>query len=289
MSTKLQSIGQLLVWGKSRLPESESASLDSRLLLSHCLQCEPIYLLTWPEESVDESQYKQYCELISQRQQGQPIAYLLGYRDFWDLRLKVSNSTLIPRPETELLVESVLELPLPTTAKVLDLGTGTGAIALALASSQPKWKITAVEQNSAALELAITNAKINDLHSVDFMQGNWFSSVGQVSYDLIVSNPPYVEDNSAFLSKGDVRFEPASALTSGEDGLDDIRIIIPQSRQYLSKQGWLVLEHGFQQGADIRTIFAQNDFSNIETLHDLNGLERVSLGQYQADTDVAVN
>lgn len=289
MSTKLQSIEQSLAWGKSLLAESESASLDSRLLLSHCLQCESVYLLTWPEKSVDEIHYKQYCDLIYKRQQGQPIAHLLGYRDFWDLRLQVSNATLIPRPETELLVESVLALPLPSKAKVLDLGTGTGAIALALASAQPNWQITAVEQNAAALDLAINNAKQNDLQSVVFMQSDWFSAIGHLQYELIVSNPPYVENDSVFLSEGDVRFEPVSALTSGKDGLDDIRIIIPQSTQYLSDKAWLVIEHGFQQGADIRAIFAQNDFSNIQTISDLNGLERVSLGQYQPDINVASN
>ena len=280
MSAKLQTIEHLLIWGKSVLSESESAALDSRLLLSHCMQCEPVYLLTWPEKNVEASHYKQYCELIYKRQQGQPVAYLLGYRDFWDLRLQVSDATLIPRPETELLVESVLGLPLSTQAKVLDLGTGTGAIALALASEKPNWRITAVERHSAALELAIKNAHLNDLQSVVFKQSNWFSALDQCRYELIVSNPPYVESDSKFLALGDVRFEPASALTSGKDGLDDIRIIIPQSRQYLSDKGWLVLEHGFQQGSDIRAIFTHCGFANIETLNDLNGLERITWGQF---------
>jgi release factor glutamine methyltransferase len=287
MTATLQSIEALLAWGKSLLPESESAALDCRLLLSYCLQCELVYLLTWPEKIVDEATHKQYCDLISKRQQGQPIAYILGYRDFWDLRLKVSNATLIPRPETELLVESALALPLPSDAKALDLGTGTGAIALALASAQHNWQITAVEKNSAALELAIYNAKQNGLESVVFFQSNWFSAIGKDLYELIVSNPPYVEDDSTFLSQGDVRFEPKSALTSGKDGLDDIRIIIPQSRRYLGDKGWLMLEHGFQQGANIRKIFSQHGFSNIETLNDLNGLERISCGQFHRDIIVA--
>ncbi|MFT4940058.1 MAG: release factor glutamine methyltransferase [Paraglaciecola sp.] len=287
MTATLQSIEQLLDWGRSLLLESESAVLDSRLLLSHCLQCEPVYLLTWPERIVDEIPRKQYCDLISQRQLGQPIAYLLGYRDFWDLRLKVSNATLIPRPETELLVESALVLPLPSSANVLDLGTGTGAIALALASARPNWQITAVEHNSAALDLAIHNAQLNGLQSVAFIQSNWFSAIGEDRYELIVSNPPYVESDSTFLTVGDVRFEPKSALTAGKDGLDDMRIIIPQSRQYLRDKGWLMLEHGFQQGANVRAIFAQYGFANIETLIDLNGLERISCGQYRCDITVA--
>jgi release factor glutamine methyltransferase len=289
MMVTSQSIVQLLFWGKSQLKESESATLDSRLLLSHCLQCELVYLLTWPEKVVDETLCKQYCDLISERQQGQPVAYLLGYRDFWDLRLKVSDSTLIPRPETELLVETALTLPLNPHAKVLDLGTGTGAIALALASAKCNWQITAVEQNSAALNLAIYNAKQNDLQSVVFIQSNWFSAIDQDRYELIVSNPPYIESGSKYLSEGDVRFEPKSALTSGNDGLDDIRIIIPQSRRYLCDKGWLLLEHGFQQGAHIRDIFAQNGFSHIDTLNDLNGHERLTFGQYQSDINVASN
>lgn len=285
----MSTIEQLLAWATGQLNESDSAALDSRLLLAHSLQCEPIFLRTWPEKHVSPQFATQFKQMLALRLQGHPIAYLLGYRDFWSLRLKVSSATLIPRPETELLVERALDLALADDAVVLDLGTGTGAIVLALASEQPTWQLSAIDQSADAVTLALENSLANNLPNVHIMQSDWFDSLGAKRFDLIVSNPPYVEDDSPYMSQGDVRFEPKRALVSGCDGLDDIRIIIEQSKDHLNKSGWLALEHGWEQGEKIRHLFATHKFSAIQTFRDLNGLERVSLAQYQMPLGVAPN
>lgn len=281
MPASVTTIEQVLVWATGQLTESDSAAVDSRLLLAHCLQCESIFLRTWPEKPVSPQNVAQFKDLIALRQQGHPVAYLLGYQDFWSLRLKVSAATLIPRPETELLVEIALDLALAADAVVLDLGTGTGAIALALASERPAWQVSAIDQSADAVALALDNARVNNLGHVNVLQSDWFNRLGAKKFDLIVSNPPYVEHASPYLALGDLRFEPKSALVSGIDGLDDIRIIIEQSKAHLNSHGWLLLEHGYEQGAQIRQLLASHHFSAIQTIRDLNGLERVSLGQYQ--------
>ena len=270
----------MLLWAKAQLTGSESPALDSRLLLAHCLGREPVYLHTWPEKELSPEQSAQFRDILALRKQGQPIAYLLGYQDFWSLRLKVSSATLIPRPETELLVETALELTLADNARVLDLGTGTGAIILALASERPHWQLTGVEYHEDAVCLALENARQNKLSRVDIVQSDWFASLGTKSFDLIVSNPPYVEVDSPYMCQGDLRFEPKGALVSGGDGLDDIRIIIKQSKAHLNANAWLLLEHGYEQGAEIRALFVSHQFRAIQTLKDLNGLERVTLAQY---------
>lgn len=280
------SIEQLQSWGKGQLTDSESAAVDVRLLLCHCLQCDPVHLLTWPHKPVSEQNSARFKQLVAQRKLGHPIAYLLGYRDFWSLRLKVSNATLIPRPETELLIETSLNLELPGQAVVLDLGTGTGAIALALASERPNWRIMGIDKSLDATILAEENALTNNITNVNFRQSDWFSAISAQKFDLIVSNPPYVEDNSHYLQQGDVRFEPLSALISGPDGLDDIRKIISESRHYLNHQGWMLLEHGYLQGPNIQLLLQQAGFNEINTLNDLNHLPRITIAQYLREFEI---
>ncbi|MGO4893604.1 peptide chain release factor N(5)-glutamine methyltransferase [Flavobacterium sp. W21_SRS_FM6] len=278
------SIAAQLKWAASLILSAEAANdtalLDAKILLCHCLQRDTSYLHTWPEKTLEPEQVIQFTELIQQRCQGHPIAYLIGYRDFWTLRLRVSEATLIPRPETELLVESALELGLPDKAKVLDLGTGTGAIALALASEKSHWQVIGIDKSHDAVKLAKQNATENQLDSVRFMQSDWFSKLDKQRFDLIVTNPPYVEDNSPYLQQGDVRFEPLSALISGADGLDDIRFIVGQAKGFLAGAGWLVIEHGFEQDEKIRNIFESNAYVEIRSVSDFNGLPRVTMGKF---------
>ena len=203
----------------------------------------------------------------------------MGHQGFWSLDLNVSEHTLIPRPETELLVETALELTLPRHSSVLDLGTGTGAIALALASERRNWNITAVDVQPQAVALAEVNRAAHKLDNVQIMQSNWFTALPSANFDLIVSNPPYIENNDPHLRQGDVRFEPASALVSGADGLDDLILVIGQSAAFLTPSGWLLVEHGYDQGAGVRALFAEVGFSSIETRRDYNQIERVTFGQ----------
>lgn len=285
MDKQLFTIAQALSWAKSQLIAHnisddgvhDSAAIDSKVLLANCLQRERVYLHTWPEKYLDEPQMKTFQQYISQRLLGHPVAHIIGYRDFWSLRLNVSPATLIPRPETELLIEMVLDLNLTEHCNVLDLGTGTGAIALALASENPTWSITGVDKSTHAVTLAEDNAMINKLERVNFIQSDWFSAVEHRQFDLIVTNPPYIEDNNHYLQQGDVRFEPKSALTSGLDGLDDIRQIISQSQTYLIHNGWLVIEHGFEQSLSVKNILRDHGFSHIRSELDLNGLPRITL------------
>ncbi|WP_340676690.1 peptide chain release factor N(5)-glutamine methyltransferase [Paraglaciecola sp.] len=284
LSLAASNIAAQLHWASSVItqsaPEQDSGLLDSKILLCYCLNCEQTYLHTWPEKNLNDQQLQQFQSLVAQRMAGHPIAHLIGYRDFWTLRLQVSSATLIPRPETELLVETALELTLPVNAKVLDLGTGTGAIALALATERPMWQIWGIDKSHAAVQLAKSNAKLNALESVDFAQSDWFSQVEEPLFDLIVSNPPYVEQHSPYLHQGDVRFEPLSALISGKDGLDDIRFIVAQAKQYLSDGAYLVLEHGYSQDIVIRSILESNAYVDVLSVSDFNGLPRVSLAKF---------
>lgn len=270
------SIESLLKWATAHLNDSESPALDARLLLCHCLECNQAYLLTWPDKVIDTTLTDQYRKLIEQRAEGHPVAHLLGYRDFWTLRLRTNPSTLIPRPETELLVEQALVFELPHKARVLDLGTGTGAIALALASEKPDWQVTGVDFQSEAVELAKTNGSENSLSHVRFEQSDWFSALNGESFDLIVSNPPYVEDDSKYLNQGDVRFEPLSALTSGTDGLNDIRRICRSLAPFLNANGWVLFEHGNTQAEAVQQILRESGLSKIASRKDLNQQPRIT-------------
>ena len=257
---------------------SESATVDCELLLCHVLDVDRSYLKTWPDRGISSADQEQFQQLLQRRIQGEPVAYLIGTQGFWTLDLKVSPDTLIPRPETELLVEAALDLALPDQAKALDLGTGTGAIALALASERNHWQISAVDLMPNAVQLASANCQSHQLDNVEIFQSSWFTEIPAQRFDLIVSNPPYIEDGDMHLTQGDVRFEPASALVSGTDGLDDLRLLIAESVNYLADRGWLMVEHGYNQGPAVRELFEQAGFTQVETRRDLNDLERITLG-----------
>jgi len=261
------------------LPDSDSARLDIELLLSFILECDRVYLRAWPEKSVSEAHLQRFLLLYLRRKQGEPIAHILGERAFWNLDLHVTPDTLIPRPDTEILIEHALSLDLPSSSKVLDLGTGTGAIALSLASERPNWQVLATDRFPDVLALAKKNAQLNDLDQVEFLCSAWFEKITETDFNLIVSNPPYIDASDPHLSVGDVRFEPVSALVAGNKGLSDIEEIIEGSKGYLISGGWLVLEHGYQQAEAVRLLFSESGYLHINTVQDYGGQDRVSYGQ----------
>ncbi|MDQ1363894.1 MAG: release factor glutamine methyltransferase [Pseudomonadota bacterium] len=257
---------------------SDTAKADVEILLAHTLRKSRTFLYTWPQHEIDDAAKKQFEQYLAQRITGKPVAYITGEREFWSLNLQVTTDTLIPRPETELLIEHALRLLPETEIKIADLGTGSGAIALALASERPMWHITATDQSAATLEIAHRNAQKPGLKNIRFVQGNWFEPLGNERFHAIISNPPYIPENDIHLSQGDVRFEPAIALSSGHDGLDAIRHIVQHAPDYLLAGGLLMIEHGYDQKQDVKEIFQHNKFIKIEQLHDLGGNPRVTLG-----------
>lgn len=277
----MSTIAELLLLRHQLTAVSDSPALDVELLLCHCLQKQRGYLRGWADERVSPQQEIQFQHLFSRRLAGEPIAHLIGERGFWTLDLSVNASTLIPRPETELLVEKSLQLladkPL---AKVLDLGTGTGAIALALASEQPQWQVLGSDKVTEAVALAETNRLRNNLANVAFLQADWFENLSGQKFDLIVSNPPYIDAADPHLQRGDVRFEPRSALVAAEQGLADISQITAQGSQFLNPQAWLVFEHGYNQGHAVRELLAAAGFEKVFTDQDLAGQDRISGGQF---------
>lgn len=264
------------------LPDSPSARLDAELLLAHVLGKPRSYLRTWPEHEPSDEQVAAFQALLARRRQGEPVAYLLGRQGFWSLQLIVAPHTLIPRPDTELLVETALQLLPATPLAALDLGTGTGAIALALACERPAWRLTGVDRIDEAVALAERNRAALQLGNTSFLPSHWFSALGGQRFALIVSNPPYIRSDDQHLSQGDVRFEPASALVAGRDGLTDLREIIAQAPDHLEHGGWLLLEHGYDQAAAVRELLLARGFSQVESRRDLGGHERISLGSWQA-------
>lgn len=260
------------------LPDSPSAKVDAEWLLAEALGKSPSYLRTWPEREVPAEIAARFAADLARRRAGEPVAYILGRQGFWSLELEVAPHTLIPRPDTELLVQTALDLLSGASAQVLDLGTGTGAIALALAAERPAWQVTGVDRIGEAVALALRNARRLQLANAQFCESRWFSALRGQRYQLIVSNPPYIPASDPHLRQGDLRFEPHSALTAGPDGLDDLRLIIDQAPAHLESGGWLLLEHGYDQAAAVRALLTASGFEDVQSRRDLGGHERVSLG-----------
>jgi len=274
------SIHAALKWGRAQLEQcSDSAMLDAQVLLCAVLGCERSYLYTWPERCLEPAQWAQFQQWIWRRQQGCPVAHLTGTREFWSLPLAVNATTLIPRPDTEVLVEAALARLPPGWCDILDLGTGSGAIALALASERPEAHVLAVDRVAEAVALARANAERLQLPQVEVRQSDWFTALGHSQqFDMIVSNPPYIDAQDPHLTRGDVRFEPSSALVAAEAGLADLLWIVSQAPEYLKAGGWLLLEHGYRQGAAVRSALSARGFDQVRTIRDYGEQERVTAG-----------
>lgn len=262
--------------------EASSARIEVQCLLQKVLNIPRVYLLAHPEHNLTETEYTQYECLLRRRLSGEPIAYILGTREFFGIDLKVTTATLIPRHETELLVEqALLHIPTQEQSAVLDLGTGSGAIALAIARQRPLAKVTACDYSQEALAVALENAQMLGIDNVHFMRSNWFAALKMQRFPVIVSNPPYICAGDRHLAQGDVRFEPETALVSGADGLDDIRHIVLHGTLHLQPGGWLLLEHGYDQAGQVRDLLQQAGYVAVYSVCDLSGTERVSGGQIQ--------
>ncbi|MCF5861346.1 peptide chain release factor N(5)-glutamine methyltransferase [Aeromonas veronii] len=265
------------------LAEGESPRADADVLLCHLLGCRRSYLMTWPERELDAAQQATLQGWLARRLNGEPIAHLVGEREFWSLPLKVSPATLIPRPDTEVLVEQALTRIPQRPCAVLDLGTGTGAIALALKSERPEVDVWAVDRMVDAAALARENSAALEL-PIEVRDGSWFEPLGEPDRDetprfaVIVSNPPYIDGADPHLEQGDVRFEPRSALVADDAGLADIRHIVAHAPAYLLADGWLLLEHGWDQGEAVRQLLRDGGYREVATVRDYGDNDRVTLG-----------
>jgi release factor glutamine methyltransferase len=277
-ATDLATIGAWLERGHAALrPHSESAQLDAELLLAHVLEQPRSFLRMHVQQTLATTSIERYRALLARREQGEPVAYLTGEREFWSLSLRVTPAVLVPRPETELAVERCLALHSEAACRVADLGTGSGAIALALASERRHWHLVATDRSEQALRVARANAARLQLGNVEFLQGNWFEPLGERQFDIIVSNPPYVASSDPVLNA--LRFEPGIALSAGADGLQAMRAIIPGALAHLVSGGWLVLEHGTAQGEDIAHALVAAGYARVRCHADLAGHDRVTEAQ----------
>ena len=267
------------VWLREQLKAGESPEIDTDVLLCHILAKPRSFILAWPEYELSEAEQAGLRMLTKRRQAGEPIAHLTGEREFWSLNLKVSPDTLIPRPDTEIIIEAALARLPDAPATLADLGTGTGAIALALKSERPGDSIYAVEFNANAAALARLNSERLGL-AIYVRQGSWFEPLAGLKFDMLLSNPPYIDGADPHLQEGDVRFEPASALVAEEAGMADLRHLIRQAPDYLNDNGWLLLEHGWQQAALVRDYFTEQGFKAVATLCDYGENERITLAQW---------
>lgn len=282
MANKSATIKEAIQVAQTRLAEtSDSAQLDTEVLLAHVLEQERSYLHTWPEKELTVVQHQTFQHLIKRRLNGEPVAYLTGYREFWDMTLQVTQDTLIPRPETELLVETALEkIPVDAPWNIADLGTGSGAIALAIARERPNCQITATDNSAAALAVARENAHRLNIKNVRFIEGHWFQPIEYDQFEIIVSNPPYVDPHDPHLQEGDLRFEPTQALQSLPDGMRDIRIISNAARGHLIPPGWLILEHGYDQGTAVTRRLQELGYEEVSMIEDLSHNDRICSGKW---------
>lgn len=287
MLIEKNSIKAQIDFGTSLLEKvSDSAKLDTQILLSVVLEKEINYFYTWPDKVLTSHQVSAFNMLVQDRLLGKPIAYITGVKEFWSLPFYCNASTLIPRPDTEVLIEQILsefehssqsEKSIKDKVSCIDLGTGTGAIALALASENPHWEIDAIDYSEEAVALAQKNAKHLALSNVNIYQSDWFSSVeANKKFNIIISNPPYIDENDIHLSQGDVRFEPLSALVAEDSGLADIKNIAKRAKHYLKKGGYLFFEHGYDQGEAVRRIMSLHAYNNIQTIQDYADNDRVT-------------
>ena len=265
---------------------SENPRRDAEVLLGAVLACDRAYLFAYSDRAMDETAHDIFQHYIERRKRGEPVAYIIGKREFWSLLLEVNDSTLIPRPDTEMLVETTLQRCVKERATVLDLGTGTGAIALALASEKPGWHIEAVDLHADAVALATLNANNLALNNVRIYQSNWFAEVRantlapDARFDLIISNPPYIAATDPHLARGDVRFEPHSALIAADDGYADLFFIAEHARDFLCDNALLLLEHGFEQADKMRNYLQQLGYVAVQTVSDYGGNDRVAVARW---------
>jgi release factor glutamine methyltransferase len=272
-------IKELLHEAEVLLTNSGNPRLDAEILLCKVMNLDRSRLYSSPENVLPEGTACEYRSLISKRQQGNPVAYLTGYREFWSMQLEVNEYTLIPRPETECLVEAALELiPANTALDIADLGTGSGAIACAIARERPQCKIVATDICEHALAMAVKNAARHGVHNIQFIRSDWFANL-QAKFDIIISNPPYIRNSDPHLIGDGVTCEPRQALCGGEDGLDAIRNIIRNADKYLNRNGRLLIEHGYDQAQAVQLLMDESRFTDIKTGRDYSGVDRVTTGK----------
>jgi len=275
----LSDVRALVAAGAARIGGSEARG-EAELLLAHALERTRAWLFAWPEHVPTDVQRERFERLVEARAGGMPVAYLLGRRAFWSLDLAVTPAVLIPRPETELLVELALErVPEKVACGIADLGTGSGALALALAHERPLARVRATDLSTHALDVARSNARRLGLANIEFAHGDWCDALGDARFDLIVSNPPYIAADDPHLSRGDPRHEPTSALASGADGLDAIRTIVATAPSHLLPGGWLLIEHGWEQATQVRDLLERRGLSSVRSARDIAGHERVSFAR----------
>lgn len=276
---RVKSVRQLLAEAVAQL-SGEEVRAEAALLLAHALGVSKAWLVAHADDAVEPARAESFHDLVMRRTRGEPVAYLVGIRGFHALELEVTSDVLIPRPETELLVDLALQrIPVDADCAVADLGTGSGAVALAIASQRPRARVLATDASLAALNVARGNTMRLGLRNVAFAHGDWCAALGTARFDLIVSNPPYIADDDPHLQQGDLRFEPRAALASGADGLDAIRTIIRDARRHLREGGWLLFEHGYGQGTAGRELLTRHGYKDVLTERDLEDHQRVSGGR----------